>query len=374
MRTLFSLSTIPLLLALTFSSSVFAAESVGRDGEPLPNPLDWSLQNGQSCFETSGTPGCADAVCEASVCSYDPFCCDVAWDGLCVAEAENDQNCGDVVTDISNFRIEVSKVFSDGNTASVDVTLECDDGFVSQDGTATISAGAPHTFVVTEADYGVSCRVTEQVPSNYTASYLANSRQTDSTECLFVASPPPEVEAAGGKGKLLDDHAVDIGDDNTCEITNSADDGTFSVTKVWDTLGDADSVIDRDVVLSIDCTSDISNPSPLPCTSQEDSTECTWEIDWDGEGLGDSVTAMVDVDTTTGDAYCTATEQLAAGDTVESSSDCTIRMKVSAGGSNGCTITNTVFFEGIPTLSQYGLAILALLMLSVGYVGFRRFA
>lgn len=39
----------------------------------------------------------------------------------------------------------------------------------------------------------------------------------------------------------------------------------------------------------------------------------------------------------------------------------------------GCTIVNSVFFEGIPTLSQYGLAIMALLMLGVGFVGFRRF-
>jgi hypothetical protein len=45
-----------------------------------------------------------------------------------------------------------------------------------------------------------------------------------------------------------------------------------------------------------------------------------------------------------------------------------------AGGNSSCTFTNTVFFEGIPTLSQYGLALMALLMLGVGMVGFRRFA
>ena len=38
-----------------------------------------------------------------------------------------------------------------------------------------------------------------------------------------------------------------------------------------------------------------------------------------------------------------------------------------------CTLTASVFFEGIPTLSQYGMAIMALLMLGVGFVGFRRF-
>ncbi|MCH8058292.1 MAG: IPTL-CTERM sorting domain-containing protein [Proteobacteria bacterium] len=43
------------------------------------------------------------------------------------------------------------------------------------------------------------------------------------------------------------------------------------------------------------------------------------------------------------------------------------------GDSEECTIINTAFFEGIPTLNQYGLAIMALLMLGVGFVGFRRF-
>ena len=44
-----------------------------------------------------------------------------------------------------------------------------------------------------------------------------------------------------------------------------------------------------------------------------------------------------------------------------------------------CTITNDddlvdVIFEGIPTLNQYGLALLALLMLGIGIIGFRRFS
>lgn len=43
-----------------------------------------------------------------------------------------------------------------------------------------------------------------------------------------------------------------------------------------------------------------------------------------------------------------------------------------AGGSASCTITNTVFFEGIPTLSRWALGILAVLMLGTGLVAFRR--
>ena len=48
-------------------------------------------------------------------------------------------------------------------------------------------------------------------------------------------------------------------------------------------------------------------------------------------------------------------------------------LDVVIGDGDSCTITNTVWFEGIPTLSEYGMAILALLMLGVGFVGFRRF-
>ena len=57
---------------------------------------------------------------------------------------------------------------------------------------------------------------------------------------------------------------------------------------------------------------------------------------------------------------------------VESEDNCGGR-SIEAGGSSSCTFVNTVFFEAIPTLSQYGLALLALLMLGIGAVGFRRF-
>ena len=48
-------------------------------------------------------------------------------------------------------------------------------------------------------------------------------------------------------------------------------------------------------------------------------------------------------------------------------------MTITAGQGDSCEFVNTVFFEGIPTLSQWGMALMALLMLSVGFIGFRRF-
>jgi len=47
---------------------------------------------------------------------------------------------------------------------------------------------------------------------------------------------------------------------------------------------------------------------------------------------------------------------------IEVNNGCT-DIVVSLNQGDSCLITNTVFFEGIPTLSQWGMAIMALLML-----------
>ena len=44
------------------------------------------------CFSHPAT-GCDDAACEASVCSYDSYCCAFEWDSFCADEAATDPNC-----------------------------------------------------------------------------------------------------------------------------------------------------------------------------------------------------------------------------------------------------------------------------------------
>src|SRR5262249_31638796 len=41
------------------------------------------------CFAASptGTPGCNDFDCCTTVCGFDSFCCQVAWDSICAGEA-----------------------------------------------------------------------------------------------------------------------------------------------------------------------------------------------------------------------------------------------------------------------------------------------
>jgi hypothetical protein len=46
------------------------------------------------CDEVSLDPGCSESsACEASVCSYDSYCCTNNWDDICVAEAQTDPAC-----------------------------------------------------------------------------------------------------------------------------------------------------------------------------------------------------------------------------------------------------------------------------------------
>ena len=49
----------------------------------ISEPLACGDPNAGSCFEANGTPGCDDAICCELVCTVDPDCCQVVWDGDC---------------------------------------------------------------------------------------------------------------------------------------------------------------------------------------------------------------------------------------------------------------------------------------------------
>ncbi len=83
-------------------------------------------------------------------------------------------------------------------------------------------------------------------------------------------------------------------------------------------------------------------------------------------GLQGEATAWVDVDSTNGPANCWAKERIFSS-AVEVDNPCRTPQGLTMGQTTSCTITNTVFYEGIPVLNRYGLAILTLLMLGVGF-------
>jgi len=151
-----------------------------------------------------------------------------------------------------------------------------------------------------------------------------------------------------------------------CIVTNSPVPVEIEINKVWVIEGSGGDDVNQNYELTLHCDGEI--------LGQEG--KGYWNKDFSGTGdsePGDHTAAVIpDWDSEDG-AHCYVTEDI-DDDAVETDlGDCN-SLDVELGSEGlSCTVTNTVFFEGIPTLSQYGMAILALLMLSVGFVGFRRF-
>jgi uncharacterized repeat protein (TIGR01451 family) len=232
-------------------------------------------------------------------------------------------------------RFHVTKDFSDGSTDDVEVTLACDTGLPLVQ-SLVIAGGDPTgvTFVVTDyVDGTMTCWVDE-----------------------VTNTPGYDVDDSDCKWELVNSIDSPFG----CVIRNTAQDGTFTVNMEWDIDNEGGDVINEETPVTIWCDSPIVPGN----AGQGGYTYSTT--------LGDGDSTSVKVSTELGSATCSATQnQTQSG--VESSG-CPGSYTINAGGSASCTFTNSVFFEGIPTLNQYGLALLALLMLGVGMVGFRRFA
>jgi len=91
---------------------------------------------------------------------------------------------------------------------------------------------------------------------------------------------------------------------------------------------------------------------------------------WEIQG-NDSRTAIVEPNGV-GNTFCYASEQWMSS-AVESSVGCEWGIAVDEGGSDqSCTIINTVFLEGVPTLNRYGLLLIVLSVLATGMIVLRR--
>ncbi len=253
------------------------------------------------------------------------------------AAAPEAQDPASIVCVESRAQFRVIKTFIDGSTDEVDVLLTCNTGLPLEQ-SFTIAGGDPVGVVFIVNDFlpgTMTCEVTEtRGPEGYFPIF------NDGDGCRWENIVP---------------------DLYVCEISNVADVATFSVLKVWEIFNEGGEEVIQEAYVTIWCSSEIVG-------GNYDEFRDEWYTSG-YLGDGDVLTAMVD--TSQGPTTCYATESISQSG-VESEDNCDSRA-IPAGGSSSCTFVNTVFFEGIPTLSQYGLAILALLMLGVGLVGFRRF-
>jgi hypothetical protein len=254
------------------------------------------------------------------------------------------------------FRIETTVKYDDDNpTATALVFKECNGGLPLK-AEATLGDDDSVTFITTDIDLaiGTVCTVTATFSGPYVADYIAGEGD----------------DAVGVPGGCVFD--VDVIEilDTKCLIELNPVPATVTVSKTWDFAGAGGDTVDTNaefiawsnddvLVNGRDCLA--GEPGGLGAYCLEHTFIGVSPSDWSfgvvTGFLGESVNLV----------------EVGVDSSVESTNSCSGSVRVTPGSSAPCDFMNTVFFESIPTLSQYGLAIMALLMLGVGFVGFRRF-
>ena len=245
-------------------------------------------------------------------------------------------------TERATFR--VTKDFTDDSANTADVYLRCNAGLPLEQ-EFTLDDEGFVTFVVREFQAGqMDCRVYEDPIDGYTGSYAAGGTGSaaliddDDTGCIFEGVQAGEF---------------------TCDVTNAIDGIDIEVTKQWLGVNEGD--------FELVAEAEYSCFNVFASSQGGTTTTLTGTLSFDG---------MVDSDTiqdlypAPDGSYCTVSEPVVEEFVEADASDCA---NVPVEPDASCILYNTVFFEGIPTLSQYGMAVLALLMFGIGAVGLRRF-
>lgn len=229
-----------------------------------------------------------------------------------------------------------------GDAGSPEMTISCNGGIpLSQ------SAAAGTTFSVTNINVGDVCTVA-----------LSGDLDEGWTADAYVCTPTG-VSSASGCAFTMDDTNTAFATDVTA-VPAPFD---FEVTYSWDVSDDADPGITDGVMIETMCADVWANGGLT--TLGPDSFDAS-------DSAGDTFSAYEGVTPDPlGNTVCSAM-WVGFPSAVEGSAPCSEDVDV---GDTlvQCSLVASAFFEGIPTLSQYGMAIMALLMLGVGFVGFRRF-
>ena len=224
--------------------------------------------------------------------------------------------------------------FSNDFDGSVNVELTCNGGTpLVQD--ADISEGSPVQFTVLSLDTATrTCSIA--------ISDLASGYET-ATDCEFVGGT--NLEAS-----------------NTCDIVATPMESEIDVFVDW--TGVDDPSISQFAELEISCSPASTDTGPnygTVSTVVSGIGDSDYFLDFYPTTAAGGTTCSVEVNE---DALDSAVEGIACAD---------IEGIMVGDAVVACDVTFTAFFEGIPTLGQYGKAIMVLLMLGVGFVGFRRF-
>ncbi len=254
-----------------------------------------------------------------------------------------------------NATFTVQKRFNDGNNITpVQLNIKCNTGLpLEQSLTVLPNEGEfgqfEVKFIVEDfADGTLDCEVWEDTPAGYTADYDCQSSNSCSTNagtgpCSFTGTSS--------------------GQQDLCLIQNYVDPVAVNVTKQW--VYTRDELIDDDsAVIDLIC----ANVYDGDGVNQDDGN-MRWS--WLFEGGTTTNTATV-YPLYTGATTCWTVEPVYESE-VEGESTCAAGVTINTGDiERACSVTNTVFFEGIPSLNQYGMILFSALMLLTGLIAVRR--
>ncbi|MFT7623531.1 MAG: hypothetical protein ACI9WU_002714, partial [Myxococcota bacterium] len=216
--------------------------------------------------EESSQPGANDAAIVACVCGLDTYCCDTAWDSLCVSQA--DEQCG-APCSCEELTPEELPCVSDGDCAFCDDFDACNGAWGCVGGTcvptppvecdAALSTGCMQNIC---DQFSGACQLTPDFPSCDDADPCTADACEASGECTNVA-----VEGCG--------------ENHPCEVANTpgskSDEITACVCAVdsyccsfsWDNL----CVTQAQEQCGASCACADATPEELAC---EDSSDCTY--------------------------------------------------------------------------------------------------
>jgi hypothetical protein len=250
----------------------------------------------------------------------------------------------------------VIKRFIDGNDITpVTLNISCNTGLpISQSITLEPQQGVGGVyevnFIVKDFDdRELSCDVSEELPTGYTASYSCDG----DSQC-----------SAANRAGPCTFNAVADGDANLCEIENRPKAVNINVHKEWlfeDELLEADG--GGPAKIHLECQNVFGGDGD----PDGENMEWWWRVTGN-----ESNTGRVNPDYA-GRTRCRVEERIINSGAISENS-CEGWFSVTVGGSgHECLVTNTVLYEGIPTLNQYGLLLISLLMLMTGLLAVRRF-
>ena len=153
-----------------------------------------------------------------------------------------------------------------------------------------------------------------------------------------------------------DIHPNDGGSQNYCEITNTLQPSTLTVDKIWLDFEDHPSFVLNDASVTVSCSAVAPN----------EQSEFIWYLSGNDESQSFNIYPRWQ-----GDTVCTVTENVWENGIISEGCDGSFAF-VPGSPAASCEMTNTFFAEGIPTLSEWGLIIMTLLMMGVGFVAMRR--